>query len=169
MPRALRSAEFKFTARDRRRLADALKLTREARHYKRLQAVLLVAGGKSVNEVARLTGATRQSVYNWARRYAGRRRADALRDTARAGRPRAASDLTDERVLEELRRDPLALGYSTQVWTVALLARHLSGRCGCAVTPRTLRRRMRAAGLRWKRPRYVLTGRDEHAPQKKGR
>ena len=169
MQKAVRSAEFKFIARDRRRLAHALKLTREARHFKRLQAVLLVAGGKSVDEVARLTGAARQSVYNWARRYAEERRADALRDSARAGRPRAACDLTGARILEELRRDPLSLGYSTQVWTVAVLSRHLTERCGCVVTERTLRRRMREAGLRWKRPRYVLTGRDEHAPQKKGR
>ena len=169
MQKSARPAEFKFTARDRRRLADALRLAREARHFKRLQAVLLVASGKSVDEVARLVGATRQSVYNWARRYAEDRRAAALRDSARAGRPRAAPVLTGERILEELRRDPLSLGYSAQVWTVALLSRHLSERCRCAVTERTLRRRMREAGLRWKRPRYVLTGRDEHAPQKKGR
>ena len=161
--------EFKFTARDRSRLAAALKQARDARLFRRLQAVLLVAGGKPVGEVARLAGASRQSVYNWLRQYTASRRVEALRDGARAGRPRAASDLTDERILEELRRDPLSLGYSTQVWTVALLARHLSERCGCVVTERTLRRRMRAAGLRWKRPRYVLTGRDEHAPQKKGR
>ena len=169
MPEAVHSAEFKFTARDRRRLADALKHTREARHYKRLQAVLLIASGKSVGEVAHLTGASRQSVYNWVRRYAAAHRPAVLRDAARGGRPRAACDLTGDRILEELRRDPLSLGYSTQVWTVALLARHLSERRGCPVTERTLRRRMRAAGLRWKRPRYVLTGRDPHVAQKKGR
>jgi transposase len=163
------SVEFKFTARDRRRLAAALKQARDARLFRRLQAVLLVAGGKPVGEVARLAGTSRQSVYNWLRLYAASRRAEALRDGARAGRPRAASELTGERILEELRRDPLSCGYSTQVWTVALLARHLSGCCGCVVTERTLRRRMRAAGLRWKRPRYVLSGREPHLPQKRGR
>jgi transposase len=161
--------EFKFTARDRRRLTAALKRARDARLFRRLQAVLLVAGGRPVGEAARLAGASRQSVYNWLRQYAASRRAEALRDGARAGRPRAAGGLSDERLLEELRRDPLSLGYSTRVWTVALLAEHLAARCGCALTPRTLRRRMREAGLRWKRPRYVLTGRDAHAPQKKGR
>jgi transposase len=161
--------EFKFTAHDRRRLAAALKQARDARLFRRLQSVLLVAGGTPVGQVARLAGASRQSVYNWLRQYAASRRAEALRDGTRAGRPRAASDLTDERILGELRRDPLSLGYSTQVWTAALLAEHLSESCGCPVTARTLRRRMRSAGLRWKRPRYVLTGRDPHAAQKKGR
>lgn len=161
--------EFKFTARDGSRLAAALKQARDARLFRRLQAVLLIADGRPVGEVAHLVGASRQSVYNWVRLYAASRRAEALSDGARAGRPCAAGGLTGERILAELRRDPLALGYSTQVWTVALLAEHLSRRCGCPVTERTLRRRMRAAGLRWKRPRYVLTGRDEHAPQKKGR
>jgi transposase len=161
--------EFKFTAHDRRRLAAALKRARDARLFRRLQAVLLVAGGEPVGEAARIARASRQSVYNWLRLYAASRRAESLRDGARAGRPRAAAELSGKRLLEELRRDPLALGYSTQVWTVALLARHLCERCGCEVTERTLRRRMRAVGLRWKRPRYVLTGRDPHVPQKKGR
>ena len=51
---------------------------------------------------------------------------------------------------------------------MALLARHLSSRLRVAIGPRTLRRRMREAGLRWKRPRYVYHLRDPHAPQKKG-
>ena len=51
---------------------------------------------------------------------------------------------------------------------VALLAQHLGRRYGCPIAARTLRRRMRALGLRWKRPRYVYAERDPHRAQKKG-
>src|SRR5918996_1196676 len=51
-------------------------------------------------------------------------------------------------------RDPLKLGYNTTIWTVPLLASHLSRRYDAQITPRTLRRRMKEVGLRWERPRY---------------
>ena len=53
-------------------------------------------------------------------------------------------------------------------WTVPLLAGHLSRKYGGAVTPRTLRRRMRAMGLVWKRPRHAFGDRDPNGPQKGG-
>ena len=43
------------------------------------------------------------------------------------------------------------------MWTVALLARHCAERLDCAITERTLRRRLREHSYRWKRPRYVYT------------
>ena len=39
---------------------------------------------------------------------------------------------------------------------------------GDSITPDTLRRRMRALGLRWNRPRYVYANKDPHRAQKKG-
>lgn len=71
--------------------------------------------------------------------------------------------------MNELRRVPSSLGYRTGVWTVDLLAAHLSVRYRCAISPRTLRRRMRALGLRCKRPRYVYSEKEPHVRQKKGR
>jgi transposase len=71
--------------------------------------------------------------------------------------------------LEELAKDPRALGYAAANWTVPLLASHLQRRCGLAVNAHTLRRRLRAAGLRWKRPRYVFAPPESNVAQKKGR
>jgi transposase len=85
-------------------------------------------------------------------------------DTPTAG----SGGITRERILRELRRDPLKLGYKTNVWTVALLAHRLSQVCQCPITERTLRRRMKEIGLVWKRPRYVFVTKDPHRAQKKG-
>jgi transposase len=68
-----------------------------------------------------------------------------------------------------MRRNPLQLGYRTTTWTVELLADHLSHRYGCVINPHTLRRRMKAIGLKFKRPRYFYEEKDPHRIQKKGR
>jgi len=127
-----------------------------------------MAQGRSVHEVAQITGARPWAIYDWVRRYLRTHSADSLVDAARCGRPRAAQAISDARIIREFRRDPLRLGYSTTGWTVDLLATHLGRKYGCPISARTLRRRMRALGLRWKRPRYVYAEKDPHRAQKKG-
>jgi transposase len=169
MRKARSPAELGFTGHDRRRLTKALHRAQEAKVYQRVQAVLLIAQGYSVAEVARIIGSQQRSVYYWMRRYLDHHRVTDLYDASRAGRPRTAAQITKTRILRELARDPLKLGYSTTIWTVALLASHLSRHYHSQITPRTLRRRMKEVGLRWKRPRYVYATKDPHRAQKKGR
>jgi transposase len=140
----------------------------DARSFRRLQAVLLVARGRSVPEVARLTDLKPEAIYGWVRRYRSDHQPEALTDRPRSGRPRAAPAITDARIVRQFHRDPLRLGYNTTGWTVALLAAHRSRTYDGPITPDTLRRRMRTLGLRWKRPRYVYADKDPHRAQKKG-
>ena len=158
-----------FDRYDVRRLTHALARAADVRTYRRTQAVLLVARGGDVAEVARITGAGPWAVYAWVRRYVRTHRPDSLRDVPRSGRPPAARRITDARIVREWRRDPLRLGYNATGWTVALLAEHLGRKFGCPISARTLRRRLRRLGLRWKRPRYVYSGKEPHRAQKKGR
>jgi len=117
-----------FTPSDRRRLRKALEGTRDASTYQRLQAVLLVALGYAIDEIAQIVHCSRRSIYFWLQRYLGARRIEDLQHQPGAGRPAVAADLTKARLLRELRRNPIRLGYHTTIWTVALLARHLSQR-----------------------------------------
>jgi transposase len=168
MRRARTPTDLGFDQHDRQRLAQFLRTATDVRLYRRAQAVLLVARGLPVPEVACTVGAKANAVYDWVRRYRRTRRPEDLADAPRSGRPRAAARITDARITREFRRDPLRLGYNATGWTVPLLAEHLGRRYDCPVTGRTLRRRMRALGLRWKRPRYVSADRDPHRAQKKG-
>jgi transposase len=153
---------------DRRRLLRAIRRERDARVCRRAQAILGLDDGRPVDEIVRLTGLSRSAIYRWQRRYLAARRVDALRDQPRPGRPTTADVITAARMERELRRDPLALGYAATGWTVPLLATHLRRTYGDPITPRTLRRRLHALGLRWKRPRYVYAEKDPHRAQKKG-
>jgi len=168
MRRARTPNELGFDQYDRQRLARALERATDVRTYRRLQAVLLVARGYLVPQVAGLTGAKPAAVYDWVQRYLRTHQTDDLADAPRSGRPAAAAAITDARIVREFRRDPLRLGYNTTGWTVALLAAHLGRKYNCPISARTLRRRMRDLGLCWKRPRYVYAEKDPHRAQKKG-
>jgi transposase len=160
--------ELGFDPYDRQRLARALARATDLRFFRRVQAVLLLARGFSIPEAAQITATKPNAVYRWLRVYLRTHQPERLRDAPRSGRPPVARRITDARILRQFRRDPLRLGYNTTGWTVALLAQHLGGKYGCPISVRTLRRRMRDLGLRWKRPRYVYADKDPHRAQKKG-
>ncbi|WP_338864447.1 helix-turn-helix domain-containing protein [Myxococcus stipitatus] len=144
-----------------------MREARDARYFQRLLAVKLVAEGKSVGEVARLCALSRPIVYRWLERYLQSREPQALLDCPRAGRPRSAPSLSDARLRSLVQQSPQEAGWATHGWTVPLLCTHLHQQ-GIDVSPRTLRRRLHEAGLRWKRPRYVYVTRAPHLGQKKG-
>jgi transposase len=169
MRKSLSPSARGFNARDRQRLSKALTEVTEARVFRRIQAVLLVAEGRLPAEVAHLTGLNLQSVYNQLRRYLRSHRVESLFDRPHTGRPLTASNLTEAQILRALRRSPLKLGYRTNVWTVETLAHHLNARYHCAIAPWTLRRRMKQMELVYKRPRYFYAEKNPHRAQKKGR
>lgn len=127
-----------------------------------------MAEGYSISESARRARTARTSVERWVARYLATRDTAAFDDHPRVGRPRLAESLTTRRLAAALRRDPRTLGYRATTWTVALLARYCAEHLDCAISPRTLRRRLREAGYRWKRPRYLYSQRATHLAQKKG-
>jgi transposase len=163
-----RSATTRFALVDRRRLEQALSAARDARLYRRIEAVLLVAEGQMVSEAARRVRASRLSVRRWVGRYLAAHDIAALADQPRRGRPRSAPRLTPGRLAAALARSPRNCGYQATTWTVPLLGHYLCQRHGVTVSPCTLRRRLHQAGYRWKRPRYVYAGRAVHLAQKKG-
>jgi transposase len=162
-------SELGFSHRDRQRLARALNQAKETRLFRRLQAVLLIAEGHGVVEVAHITGLGQSSIYHLRDRYLQTHQVASLMERARSGRPPTARPVTEARILRQLQRLPLKLGYHTNLWTVELLAAHLSTQYRCSISARTLRRRMRQIGLRCKRPRYVYSEKEPHVAQKKGR
>ena len=163
--------EITLTAAERARLQAAMKQATSVRLHRRLQAVFLAGEGHSATQVAAITGASARSVQYWCatwRRSGERRRPQtALAEKPRLGRHPLLPALDRTRLLAELAQDPLALGYAATNWTVPLLAAHLR-RQGYPVSARTLRRRLHAAGLRWKRPRFVFAAPAPHVAQKRG-
>ncbi|MFL5252706.1 MAG: helix-turn-helix domain-containing protein [Rhodopila sp.] len=145
----------------------ALAQAHDAKLYRRLRAVAEIAEGESVAVVAKRARVGRSTVYRWIERYLAERAPSALADGRRSGRPRTTPVLTDKKLRQLLTSDPCRFGYDANTWTVSLLATHLQAQ-DVVISVRTLRRRIRAARFRWKRPRYVYSERAEHVGAKKG-
>lgn len=168
MRRQKSSKELGFTAHDINRLSKAMQEIADKRTFIRIWAVCMVAQGYPISQVAKIVGKSFQIIYQWIVAYLKNHQVEALKDAPRTGRPVTAQDITDKRILKELRCSPWHLGFQTQVWTVATLARHLNKLYSCSISSRTLYRRMKQMGLKCKRPRYVYEEKDANRAQKKG-
>jgi transposase len=161
-------SELGFDRYDKPRLHKAIERVEDKRTYQRLKAVLLIAEGRNASEVSSIVDSKVSSIYRWVNMYLKDHRVEDLYNKPKTGRPHTAQQITDERIVKELRRNPMELGYFTNVWTVATLAKQLNSLYNCTISPRTLYRRMKAMGLECKRPKYFYEEKDPHRTQKKG-
>jgi len=152
---------------ERAALADAAAHERRVRRWRRYQAMLLVADGKSPQETAGSIGCSRASVYGWLAAW----RTGGLAGLVEATHPppiqmhgAPLATLLDGL----LAKDPQAHGHHATGWTIPLLHGEVRA-AGIAVSDHTVRRAVRRLGWRWKRPKYVLGRPDPAYVEKKGR
>lgn len=107
-------------------IVTSAALTNEVR---RAQALLWLADGRSLSDVAESLAVSRQTVYNWTARFKERRDAPDFRarlaDDPRSGRPETVPQRIVPLLRPVLDRDPHEFGYCSPRWTTALLARYL--------------------------------------------
>jgi transposase len=142
-----------------------------ARECRRAQALLWLAHGDSVDEIAERLQVARQTVYNWADRFL-QRQGDALgarlADGPRCGRPATALGIIDPLVAEVIDQDPRTWGYRATTWTASLLREYLRDVQEVEVSRKSVSRALARLRLRWKRPRHGLARRPDTWRQAKG-
>jgi transposase len=127
--------------------------------------------GDTVEEVAQRLFVSRQTVYNWGRRFQQRSHQDLRtrwQDAPRQGRPPTALGIIDPLLEEILDTDPRLHGYRHTVWTAGLLQHYLRKAHGISVGRQSIRLALARLGIRWKRPRHVLGQRPDTWRQAKG-
>ena len=158
---------FRLTSTERSQLEAALHQTRHAGTWCRMRALLLLAEGQRVTDVAAALGVRRQAIYKWRTLYEASHTPEALQVRSPPGREPDQLRFAREAVPRLLEKAPEALGYRATAWTVPLLERHLREVEGHIVSGSTLRRALHELGYRWKRPRFVLARRDPEREEKK--
>src|SRR4030095_6948708 len=101
---AKRPAELGFNRYDVPRLKQALKSAADKHLFQSVEAVLGVAQGHAISEVAERTDVSVPTLYNWVKLYLRRHHVATLADAPRSGRPLVALQITAPRIREELRR-----------------------------------------------------------------
>lgn len=156
-----------MTGEQRAELEAAVHTSRNVRHWKRYQAVLLRAAGTPVAVVARTLGCSADSVTNWTHAW----QAEGLGGVSEGRHSGAARRLegeAEQRLEALLASDPQAAGYAATGWTVPLLRTELA-KGGWTASARTIRRTIHRLGWSWKRPKFVLGRPDPAYAEKKGR
>jgi transposase len=160
-----------LTDRLRGELEGLVARTPLAKEQARALALLWLADGRPVAEVAELLRVSRQSVYNWVDRFErrdGQDLRDRLLDAPRSGRPATASGVIDPLIAQVIDTDPRELGYRSTNWTAGLLVRYLKRSHGIDVSRRSVGLAIDRLGIRWKRPRHQLALRPDTWRQAKG-
>jgi transposase len=147
-----------LTAKERQRLEVQLRSATDAGLYQRTLALLQVAAGQPVAQVARLLRVSRRSVYNWLDTYRDGRDPEALRDHRGGTRAALLTEHLQDVLLSALEDSPQAWDYHAGDWTVPLLGEYLARHGGVRVSDDTIRRQLHAWGFVWKRSRYQLPG-----------
>ena len=164
-------ARLALRHRQRGEWQDIVSHTPWAKERCRAQALLWLAEGSDVADVAERLDVSRQTLSNWLSRFQERAAWDLrarLRDAPRRGRPRAAGGTLDELIAAVIDGDPRALGSHATVWTAPLLSRYLRDHHGIEVSDKTVSRAIDRLGIVWKRPRQELALRPKTWRQSKG-
>lgn len=161
----------KLMAKEVVQLEELLLTATDARQLTRAQALLWLAEGESIEEVADHLQVAQQTVYNWITRFVARSErgiVGRVADGPRSGRPRTALEIIDPLIDEVIDTDPRELGYNSTIWTATLLQHYLAKAWQRKVSTKSVSRALVRLRIRWKRPRHQLALRDPYWRQAKG-
>src|SRR5262245_31791906 len=117
---------LRLNAWQRRRLRRQLRVTHDARLYRRTLAILEVDRGRSVRDVALSLGVQPRSIYYWIETYLEDYDPTSLAEGQRSGRPTVWTERLERRLLAAMAQSPQDFGFASVDWTVPLLQEHLA-------------------------------------------
>ncbi len=135
-------------------LENQLQGAKDAGTFRRTLAVLAMAQGWTVIDVADLLRVSRVVVHRWIARYRQSGDAACLLDHRGGNNPSVWSDDLVAALHASLAHSPDYFGYQAVEWTVPLLQEHLAHWWGRRMDASTLRRELHRLEYVWKRPRY---------------
>ena len=147
------------------------RLTTDATVLRRAQALLWVAAGDSVTDVAQRLCVTRQAIYKWLRLFEQSsisNLATRLQAAPRSGRPVTVKGVIEPLLDEVIDHDPRLFGLNSTVWTASLLAQYLQAEHTLCVSVSSVRQALIRLDIKWKRPRHTLSLRSPTWRQAKG-
>ena len=149
----------------RRRLKKIMQKSKDIKHARRAQAILLLHEGNTVSEVARLLCAGRSAIGHWRVRFELFGEAGLVPET-----PGRKSYTVNEEVgaylLMLVAKEPSDYGYLPSRWTSEMLARQVEQDLEIPIHASTVRRLLPKLGIFWNRARPTLCIKDPNKTAK---
>lgn len=162
---------FRLNYRERQGLENLMRQATDAIALRRIQALLWLDGGESVQQVADRLRVSRQAVYKWLVHFQACQ-AFALQTRVapgrHSGRPRTVAGVIEPLMDAVIDRNPREWGYQATVWTARLLMQYLAEVHHLRVSRASVSLALGRLRMRWKRPRHQLARRSPTWRQAKG-
>ena len=150
-----KTRDFHLTEEKRRELEYARVHDEHLEVRVRCEALLKLADGERLVDVARHCDVTLKTLYNWHDRYLAAGIAG-LVDRPRSGRPRKATPEYVAKLEQVLSTPPQTYGYDFTLWTLQRLSAHLERETAIALSLRALYTLLECEEYRYLRPKYGL-------------
>ena len=162
---------FRLNYRERQGLENLMRQATDAIALRRIQALLWLDGGESVQQVADRLRVSRPAVYKWLVHFQACQ-AFALQTRVapgrHSGRPRTVAGVIEPLMDAVIDRNPREWGYQATVWTARLLMQYLAEVHHLRVSRASVSLALGRLRIRWKRPRHQLARRSPTWRQAKG-
>jgi len=142
--------------RQKKGLAEFMKVVKDKREYRAAFGVLLRGEGKSASEVGRKLGVTEKQVFTWCRKFS-ERGIGGLRMKKQTGRKPIKKSKAKQIIPELLKKDPQAFGYLKGRWVLRDIARELRKE-GIDLHYTGVRRALADLGITLKQPKLRAPG-----------
>ncbi len=158
----------RLTAAQAKGLKAFLRKPPGERARRRAQAIWFSSQGQPIGKIARLLSVSERSVQSWlsAWRQEG---LSGLRDKPIPGRSPSLNPDQAAEMVEVTRQSPATVGLEGHTWNCRLLSEWVDDTFHVRLSDEWVRRLMIRHGMRFRRPKRVLTSPDPDYARKKGR
>jgi transposase len=159
--------KYQFQPEEIHQLEDAYRSSKDVRQRTWLHGVLLLAEGRTPQEVAQILKVDDATVYRWFERYR-RGGLAGLKPQHGGGRQLETDEAFQAHLYETARRRPRALDQPFSMWTLQRMADYMAAQTGTRVSYETIRRLLKRAGIVFSQPQHKVSSPDpDYAVKKK--
>ena len=132
-----------------------MKKTNDKREYRRAQAILEKAEGKTYKAIAKEHGVDERTIQRWIAPYI-KKGVEGLQICRNSRFKSSITDEDKEIILSALFNDPHLFGYLRNTWSLRSLANCLTNELGVPISFKHLQRITKDLGIQCKRPKLEL-------------
>lgn len=151
----MRTPTINLTIGQRNGLKSFMKKTKDKKEYRRAQAILKKAEGKTHKSIAKEHGVNERTTQRWIAAYI-KKGIEGLKICLSSRSKSSIIDENKEIILSALFNDPHLFGYLRNTWSLRSLAKCLTNELGVPISFKHLQRITKDLGVRCKRPKLEL-------------